>query len=74
MNGKHENRVLGRVLAVEETMAVTGAKPTTPCRDNITSLTFDTSPSSEYCRATPTASGTSASANISAILTHTNGT
>lgn len=74
MNGKHENRVLGRVLAVEETMNVSGARPTTPCRDNITSLTFDTSPSSEYCRATPAANGTSAGINISTIVTHTNGT
>lgn len=32
------NRVLGRILAVEETMEVSGAKPTTPCRDMITSL------------------------------------
>lgn len=36
MNGMLENRVLGRVLAVEETVAVSGAKPTSPCRDNIT--------------------------------------
>ena len=31
-------RVLGRILAVEETMEVSGAKQTTPCRDMITSL------------------------------------
>jgi hypothetical protein len=67
-------RVLGRILAVEETMAVSGAKPTTPCRDNITSLISDTSPSSEYCKATPVANGTSVGTNISMTLTHTNGT
>ncbi len=36
MNGTLENRVLGRVLAVEETTAVSGARPTSPCRDTIT--------------------------------------
>lgn len=31
-----DNRVLGRVLAVEEIAHVSGAKPTSPCHDNIT--------------------------------------
>lgn len=38
-----KNRVLGRILAVEETASVSGAAPTTPCRDQITSATSDTS-------------------------------
>lgn len=44
MNGTLENRVLGRVLAVEETTAVSGAKPTSPCRDNITAPWLGDSP------------------------------
>jgi hypothetical protein len=35
---KNTNRVLGRILAVEETMTVSGAKETTPCRDKITAI------------------------------------
>jgi hypothetical protein len=41
MNNEN-NRVLGRVLAVEETAAVSGAKPTSPARDNLTFPPVDT--------------------------------
>ena len=41
MNNEN-NRVLGRVLAVEETIAVSGAKPTSPERDNLTFPPVDT--------------------------------
>lgn len=36
-------RVLGRVLAVEETKAVSGAKNTTACSDNLTKVTIPAS-------------------------------
>ena len=42
MNNENK-RVLGRVLAIEETVSVSGAAPTTPCRDQLTSATSDTS-------------------------------
>lgn len=52
MNNK-EQRVLGRILAVEETHSVSGAAPTTPCRDQITvpggSGAGDTSPINSDC-------------------------
>ncbi len=73
MNGKHENRVLGRVLAVEEVMHVSGARPTLPRYDNITDICYDSSPYRE-CVRTPTTSGALSGANISAILNHTNDT
>ena len=38
----NENRVLGRVLAVEETKAVSGARPTSPTRDNLSFPPSDT--------------------------------
>lgn len=41
MNGTLDNRVLGRVLAVEEIAHVSGAKPTLPCYDNITAPSLD---------------------------------
>jgi hypothetical protein len=47
MNNK-EQRVLGRILAVEELHSVSGAAPTTPCRDLITAPGSDTR-QSEYC-------------------------
>ena len=73
MNGKHENRVLGRVLAVEETTNVSGARQTVPSRDLITNLCYDSSPYAE-CARSPTTSGALSGTNISTILTHTNGT
>jgi hypothetical protein len=36
------NRVLGRILAVEETMSVSGARPTSPSADNGTFPPKDT--------------------------------
>lgn len=48
MNNK-EQRVLGRILAVEETHSVSGAAPTTPCRDQITAVTLDTAPIGSDC-------------------------
>lgn len=60
MNNK-EQRVLGRILAVEEIHSVSGAAPTTPCRDQITDPNAgDTAPISADCnQSKPTAdSGT----------------
>ncbi len=59
MNNK-EHRVLGRILAVEETREVSGAAPTKPCWDQITVPTLDTAPVGADCNQTlPTAeSGT----------------
>lgn len=42
MNKDNDTRVLGRVLAVEETRAVAGAAKTTACIDFLTSSTVDT--------------------------------
>ena len=54
----NNNRVLGRILAIEEIMSVTGAKPTTPCYDNITApLPSETSTSLD-CSQTRADSGT----------------
>ncbi len=74
MNGEHENRVLGRILAVEETMNVSGAKPTLPRHDNITDPCYDSVPNGTECARTPTTSGAMSGANISAILNHTSST
>lgn len=41
-NDKDSSRVLGRVLAVEEIKDVSGAKPTSPYRDQITTYEADT--------------------------------
>ncbi len=41
MNNKNQ-RVLGRILAVEETVAVSGARPTSPAADNGTFPPSDT--------------------------------
>jgi hypothetical protein len=73
MNGKHENRVLGRVLAVEETTNVSGAKQTVPQSDYLSLPCRDTSPFSE-CGGTPTASGALVGSNISTILTQISST
>ncbi len=54
----NKNRVLGRVLAVEETLAVSGAKATAPCRDIITApWAGDTKPNDD-CTQTQVDSGT----------------
>ena len=54
----NKNRVLGRVLAVEEIVSVTGAKPTAPCYDHITApLPSETSTSLD-CSQTRADSGT----------------
>ena len=72
MNGKHENRVLGRVLAVEGIVRVSGARPTSPSHDNITRVCADTSPTESECGVrTPTTNGVLAGSSISTILTHT---
>lgn len=65
MNGKHETRVLGRVLAVEETAHVSGAKPTLPVQDH-------SSPCLESGCIRD--SGAIADNNISTIPVHTSGT
>ena len=58
MNGKHENRVLGRVLAVEEILTVSGAKASAPCRDIVTApWAGDTRPDGD-CTQTQVDSGT----------------
>lgn len=44
MNGKHEKRVLGRVLAVEETTAVSGARPLTTFPPSDTGYVYDIIP------------------------------
>ena len=60
MNGMHLNRVLGRVLAVDETMDVAGAKATATCLDRgMTVAGADTSISVD-CTQTQADSGTSA--------------
>ena len=72
MNGKHENRVLGRVLAVEEAMNVSGARPTLPLYD-LSSACLETSTVSE-CGRTPAANGALASSsNTGTILTQISG-
>lgn len=74
MNGKHETRVLGRVLAVEETTHVSGAKPTLPLYDNITSLRYDTSPNSEYGIRTVATPEIPTGNDTIALPTHASGT
>lgn len=54
----NNNRVLGRILAVEEIMSVTGAKPTAPCYDNITALVPSETSTSLDCSQTRADSGT----------------
>lgn len=44
MNNDNDTRVLGRVLAVEETQAVAGAKPTSVLADHMTSKENDSNP------------------------------
>lgn len=73
MNGKHENRVLGRVLAVEETMTVSGAKQTVPLYDYLSQPCRDTSPTAECIRA-PAANGVSVSSSTGTILNQFSGT
>jgi hypothetical protein len=51
MNNK-EQRVLGRILAVEETREVSGAAPTKPCWDQITVPSLDTAPVGADCNQT----------------------
>ncbi len=41
-SNRNAGRVLGRTLAVEETLAVSGAKPTSPSADNGTFPPMDT--------------------------------
>ncbi|MEQ1513935.1 MAG: hypothetical protein ABL934_14805 [Lysobacteraceae bacterium] len=72
MNGKHENRVLGRVLAVEEIATVAGAKPTSPCWDHITTVQADTSISVD-CTQTQADSGTLADNGTSVIFDQISG-
>jgi hypothetical protein len=73
MKGKHENRVLGRVLAVEEIMVVTGAKTTAPCRDLVTApWAGDTNPNND-CTQTQVDSGTQADNGTSPILDQISG-
>ena len=38
----NQNRILGRILAVDETMSVAGAKVTQPCRDLVTAIQTET--------------------------------
>lgn len=73
MNGKHENRVLGRVLAVEETMNVSGARPTLPLYDTLSQPCCDTTASVD-CGGPLAANGALAGSNTSTILTHISGT
>lgn len=70
----NNNRVLGRILAVEEIMNVSGAKQTLPLHDNITDLCRDTNPYNTECVRNPTTSGALSGLNISTILNHTNET
>ena len=69
MDGKHETRVLGRVLAVEETTHVSGAKPTLPVQDQSAPCI-----ESIVCGGSPADSGTVADNSISMIPAHTSGT
>ncbi len=41
MMNNENNRVLGRVLAVEEVLNVSGARPTHPLVDNMTTVESD---------------------------------
>lgn len=72
MNGKHENRVLGRVLAVEEAMNVSGARPTLPLYDNLTKPSFDTLSNAECGRALA-ANGASINSSTGTVLTPISG-
>ncbi len=62
-----QNRILGRILAVEEIISVTGAKPTSPCWDQITTVQADTSMRLD-CTQTQADSGT-LSDNITSPVT-----
>lgn len=73
MNGKHETRVLGRVLAVEETTQVSGAKPTIPLYDN-SDPRHEISYNSEYGIRTVATNGVPASNNPNAAPIHVSGT
>lgn len=69
-----DKRVLGRLLAVEETMNVSGARPTSPSHDNITKQCLDTSTTSECGVRAPAASSALAGTNVSPNMNHTSGT
>lgn len=68
----NNNRVLGRVLAVEETMNISGARPTSPSHDNITKYCLDSSPEGE-CVRTPATNQTTFGSNIITTPIHTSG-